>query len=468
MKANLRHLSPHGSDANPGTEAAPWRTPAHALRQLQPGDTLIFADGIYPTSEPLVLSMGTPAPAGAWTTLRAAARARPVILAEHAAGDDHDLHGEQGWLRLERSSRIRLIGLTVKNSPRGGISVHEGCTGIEILGCRIDRSSDFGIGIWNASGIRVIGNDVFEANHAQRRPDGDTSGRDRSAQEALSLGNVTDFEVAWNRVHAGGKEGIDIKRPSQRGRVHHNLVHDMARQGIYLDARRTGVMREIEVDHNISFHNGWGIGLSTEQATARMEQVHIHHNLIYANRGSGLIIAPWVQDGPRSDIVIENNTLVHNGTRLVSWAGSLGNLDLRTANLSDADIRKNLCVDGGAFDIATLFPTDRAKAELAHRRIRIAGNRAAPAASFGATRAGDFPRPWPWDGEQAIHDRPIFVAPEAGDFRLAPENPVHLLALGAFADTDADWAAEVRSRAGHLPAASAPQTVSISPSLRQS
>ena len=32
------------------------------------------------------------------------------------------------------------------------------------------------------------------------------------------------------------KEGIDVKETSARGRVHHNLVHHLRRQGIYVDA----------------------------------------------------------------------------------------------------------------------------------------------------------------------------------------------------------------------------------------
>ena len=40
--------APEGSDGNPGTtQAAPWRTFAHALPVLQPGSTLVLLDGTY-------------------------------------------------------------------------------------------------------------------------------------------------------------------------------------------------------------------------------------------------------------------------------------------------------------------------------------------------------------------------------------------------------------------------------------
>src|SRR4051794_25053602 len=36
-----------GDDTDSGAEAAPWRTLGHALRQLQPGDTLYLRGGTY-------------------------------------------------------------------------------------------------------------------------------------------------------------------------------------------------------------------------------------------------------------------------------------------------------------------------------------------------------------------------------------------------------------------------------------
>ncbi|HEY2728595.1 MAG TPA: hypothetical protein VGK52_01565, partial [Polyangia bacterium] len=44
------YISPDGSDGNPGTQAAPWRTFAHALPTLQPGSTLVLLDGTYTSS----------------------------------------------------------------------------------------------------------------------------------------------------------------------------------------------------------------------------------------------------------------------------------------------------------------------------------------------------------------------------------------------------------------------------------
>lgn len=41
------YLAPTGSDSHPGTAMQPWKTWAHALTQLDPGETLVVKDGTY-------------------------------------------------------------------------------------------------------------------------------------------------------------------------------------------------------------------------------------------------------------------------------------------------------------------------------------------------------------------------------------------------------------------------------------
>ncbi|HEV2666424.1 MAG TPA: DUF1565 domain-containing protein, partial [Blastocatellia bacterium] len=41
------HVSPTGSDSNPGSEARPFRTIQKAADSVKPGDTVLVGDGIY-------------------------------------------------------------------------------------------------------------------------------------------------------------------------------------------------------------------------------------------------------------------------------------------------------------------------------------------------------------------------------------------------------------------------------------
>ena len=46
------HVSPAGSDSNPGSEARPFRTIQKAADSVKPGDTVLVDDGVYTYSGP--------------------------------------------------------------------------------------------------------------------------------------------------------------------------------------------------------------------------------------------------------------------------------------------------------------------------------------------------------------------------------------------------------------------------------
>jgi hypothetical protein len=69
-------VSTTGSDSNPGTESAPWRTIGHALAALVAGDTLIVHGGTYAEHVSVSLHAGT---SGAPIVVRAAGGERPIV-----------------------------------------------------------------------------------------------------------------------------------------------------------------------------------------------------------------------------------------------------------------------------------------------------------------------------------------------------------------------------------------------------
>ncbi|HVR01656.1 MAG TPA: hypothetical protein VMT47_05965 [Polyangia bacterium] len=96
------YISPDGSDGNPGTEAAPWRTFAHALPTLQPGSTLVLLDGTYTSSTTGLLRVfcgsnavnGTP---DRPITVRAL-NERRAFLAGNGSGIPLELSGCANWV----------------------------------------------------------------------------------------------------------------------------------------------------------------------------------------------------------------------------------------------------------------------------------------------------------------------------------------------------------------------------------
>jgi hypothetical protein len=96
------YISPDGNDANPGTEAAPWKTFAHALPLLGPGVTLVLEDGVYSsaTTGYLQAFCGTNALNGLPdrpVTVRAQNERRAFLKGE-GAGVPVELSGCSNWV----------------------------------------------------------------------------------------------------------------------------------------------------------------------------------------------------------------------------------------------------------------------------------------------------------------------------------------------------------------------------------
>ena len=100
------YLSPHGNDAQPGSEPHPWRTLQHAVTMVQPGDTLFLQAGSYPEDVHLSAS---------------GERNHPITIA--------GAPGKQVTLRsliLEPGvSHLRLQDFTVKGYRDWGIELSE-------------------------------------------------------------------------------------------------------------------------------------------------------------------------------------------------------------------------------------------------------------------------------------------------------------------------------------------------------
>jgi hypothetical protein len=71
------YLTPSGSDANPGTQARPWKTITKADNTLQPGDTVYIMNGEYQNK----INTFNSGEASRYITYRAYLWPEPVITA---------------------------------------------------------------------------------------------------------------------------------------------------------------------------------------------------------------------------------------------------------------------------------------------------------------------------------------------------------------------------------------------------
>jgi hypothetical protein len=432
-------VAPTGSDNGPGSADRPWATINHAAEKAVAGDTVVVRDGRYLLSAQVrPRNSGKP---GAWITFIGYPGEVPILDAQSIRQPPFaERHLNNGAFQIEGLSYVRVADLTVINSHDAGITVRDS-SDIELINNKTKGTYSSGIAVWDTNHddrgtqrIRIIGNTITRATKLdQASPDAPRRGE--APHEALSIGGAVDFEVAYNHVYDSDKEGIDIKETSRHGKVDHNLVDTVARQGIYVDAW-FGKISDIEIFSNVVHDcRGAGVAISVESGDS-IERLNLHNNLVFNNDGSGLYFSRWGVNNPRRKIQIVGNIFYHNGYgptkdgQIYHW--QTGGLYLYSANLHDASISKNIFSENRGFQIgySELYLKDARSWQDAARKqnIRISDNllfgsnaTAAPIESGGAPI--DQVKIYAVDGDRALFGDPLFENPAEQNFALRRASP---------------------------------------------
>ena len=416
------YVAPWGNDSNPGTEVSPLQTIHKASNEAVAGDTVIIREGVYRiTKEIRPRNSGT---ADNWITYLVPPGEKAVIDAEEfVSADDQGTYPSRrglGSFHLQEVSYIRVEGLHIRNSRSAGFIVRGPSEHVHLINCKTDRSYNSGIGIWYSDHVKVLYCEVTRANEPAMRVDGQPMGHE-APHEAISICGAKHFEVAYNHIHQCFKEGIDVKEVSAHGVVHHNYVHDLPRQGLYVDAW-FGLLHDVVFHSNIVHDCEWGFAISVEGKDSELKNVKFHNNILFNNRASGIIFGVWGHDRPRSAIEIYNNTIYNNGTP-GHWAGETGGIDIRSANMKDVKIHNNIIYNNWSFEIGTLFEPDVAADELKKRIVVIENNMTGAFKSKRADRNFFEIHLHGYLPQKNIEADPLFIAPLQGDFTIPFHSP---------------------------------------------
>jgi hypothetical protein len=437
--ASGHYVAVNSNDNWSGTARRPWATINHAAENAKAGDTIIVHGGHYVLrGQVRVRNSGQ---ANAWITIVGYPGEKVILDAAQIPRSSLVRNGlDNGAFQIEDVAYVRVGNLTVINSHDAGFTVRD-ASHIDLINNSTQGTFSSGIAVWDTDHddektrfIRVLGNSISKATTWDLAP-ADLPKIGEPPHEALSIGGAVDFEVAYNRIDDSDKEGIDIKETSTRGSVYHNAVHDVRRQGIYVDAW-FGAIHNIEIESNVVYRcHGAGIALSVENGQS-VADVDIHHNLIFDNDGSGLYFSRWGVDHLRRDIRIHNNTFYHNGYgapkdgQTFYWM--TGGLYLYSTNLRDIAIRNNIFSDNRGFQIGyselylNAFQSWGAAARA--KNIQITGNLIdGPNAIDLPIESGGNPpdqvRIYAVSGERAIIGNPLFRNPGYQDFRPRRVSP---------------------------------------------
>jgi parallel beta-helix repeat protein len=253
------YVAPDGSDSNPGSLDAPWKSLAYAFEQLDPGETLILRGGTY---------------TGDFVYDRVGTREQPITVKAFA--------GEQPILEPLTREPLRVKGAAAYTTFRGltfqhaqlgsnyqNVYVLEQANHITFERNTI-RWAREGSGVFvdsTVTGIDFIANRVYGNNGLNQHQGIYYEGRDGVIARNVVYGHTNGF-------------GIQVKSGADNVLVAENTIADNALSGIVV----IDTAANVTIVNNISAFNGaygirgYGSAMTAPAGTA-------FNNLLYGNRG---------------------------------------------------------------------------------------------------------------------------------------------------------------------------------------
>src|SRR5512138_455180 len=334
------YVSVGGSDANPGTLAAPWRHIQYAMDRVGPGSTVNVLTGVYNE----FVNFKNSGSSGNYIVLQNYTGNAPVI-----DGTGLPISGEVGLVTIENKQYVKLIGFEVRNLKAGGvssafpqgISIRGNGAFIEIRNNKV-HDVENSCRRCGAHGIAVYGRDPNLSIHDLIIDGNEVYNGKFGWSESLVLNaNVERFTVSNNVVHDNDNIGIDLigyegENPNpavdraRDGTVVGNTVYNInsygnpaygnerSADGIYVDGGTN-----ILIERNIVHHTNLGIELASEHAGKNTSFITLRNNFIYSNTQAGIAFGGYdTKRGSTENCVIVNNTLYNNFTQ-GDWGAEL-------------------------------------------------------------------------------------------------------------------------------------------------
>jgi hypothetical protein len=272
------YVATDGNDANPGTVGKPFRTLNQGVKLLKPGDSLVVRAGIY--RESLIYSIP---PGTSWDA--------PVTIKAHA-GEKVILRPDGGAARVlefwECDARpqqyIVIDGLVLDavNVLHDCVKMYQPAHHLRFVRCEIKNAANQGV-LGPADGCEFL--DLLVHDNGIR--------------------------TGTHGLYLGGK-GARI----EGCRIYNNFGNGLRNNGLFSSV----------IAYNIIHHNA--LGQFSPAVEFNGHGSMLHHNVLYANRGSGGII---VRDQAPEPGKIYHNTLVGNAGPGIVVATAQGDL-LHLAN----------------------------------------------------------------------------------------------------------------------------------------
>jgi hypothetical protein len=292
------HVSPAGSDSNPGSEARPFRTIQKAADSVKPGDTVLVDDGVYTYSGPndchgnVVVCVSRGGAPDKWVVFRSKNRRRARIDGgDGKAGAGFEVRGGASYVRIQD---FEMTGLANANGSAGGIDLFDG-----------------------GSYFQVIGNHIYNIGRVCTNTSNAQCGIYIKADNVLVEGNL---------IH-------DVGRliPGQQGCQPNNNYWQNHDHGVYHSGGDRVTIRN-NIIYNIK--QGWAVHAWPK---SRNHMDILNNTIAFGNQHKGklgaiIMWAPSTGGMNVSDSIIANNIFYGVNTAAI-WMGASGKGPARFANV---------------------------------------------------------------------------------------------------------------------------------------
>jgi hypothetical protein len=339
------YVALNGNDSNPGTIDKPWRTINYATSNnssVSAGDTILVQPGTY--TELITLGKSGDDELG-HITLKA--NGNVTLL------DPDPINGDfrEGVIQSANMGYWVIDGFEIKNTSWAGIALSD-ANNMIVQNNRTYETGASGIIVlpenyYGGGEAEVTSRDIKVLNNTIERANWRWSGRGdtKGSQEALSIWGVNGFEVAYNTVNQGNREGIDVKTGSRNGSVHNNTVTGAALvsgtpngynggPAIYVDGNRAATFN-VDIYNNLIYNNtADAIAVADEDPNnGDVSNIRIYNNVVYGNGIQGINGGLGIAiDNNVRNVEVVNNTFVNN-VRAFGINGDSGTGGYRPTNI---------------------------------------------------------------------------------------------------------------------------------------
>jgi hypothetical protein len=365
------YVATNGSDSNPGTQSAPFRTIAHGSQKMSGGDTLYIRAGTYSEAmihgqNGFVFRNGTP---GVYTRYAAYQGEKPVILplsdvagvlgftrdsqyieinglvidGTHATAADVLLHDGNGY---NWAKNILITNNEIRNG-RQGIS---GGGQSQIISNNIHGISGYGIYTGGINGL--LARNIFHDNGGyamhifQQEPEHAPNGWVIRNNTIYNNGTGYSFGDAAGGAQFRKVQAVVIARGTDI-QFYNNLVYNN-NAGIYVGM---GATNALIANNTVYGNNGIGINISNEYAGSTGAQVI--NNISWGNGGSQLTntgTGTQLQNNVTTDPHVQN--AAGGDFHLTSASTDAIDKGMTVAGvLNDFDYGKRPWPSGAAYDV---------------------------------------------------------------------------------------------------------------------